>query len=88
MKRAAVSLVLLALAGASVVGILYQAGAGAFGQRVSAGAPSEAALPVAAAAARTRRQSEVRRLFEVDAPKQILFGDLHVTARSPSTLFN
>ena len=78
MKRVAVSLILLALVGAGLVGILYQAGGGAFGQRLRAGAPSEGALPAAAVAARATRQSEVRRVLEVDAPKQILFGDLHV----------
>ncbi len=68
-------LVVLAGAGAWV---LSQAGRGAYGDLVAAGEPEARALDAASVEAREAAQAATAEALRVHAPKQILFGDLHV----------
>ncbi|MEM9175412.1 MAG: DUF3604 domain-containing protein [Myxococcota bacterium] len=70
-----VLLVVLAGAGAYV---LTQAGQGAYGELVAAGEPAPRSVDAASVEARSAAQAATADALRVYAPKQILFGDLHV----------
>ncbi len=82
MKRVRPSIAAAALVALLLAGILYfvleAAGRGEFGELVRAGRPSEAAATTNPVASRIARQARVADRLDRHAPKQILFGDLHV----------
>jgi hypothetical protein len=72
-----IGLALLALL-AVAAGVLWLAGAGRFGSHEEAGTPTERARAASVVAAAVRARATAAGAIGVAAPKQILFGDLHV----------
>jgi hypothetical protein len=72
--------ILAVLALAVVVAGAYVAGAwmGLYGVHEGAGTVTEARVPAAIVAARTRAQLDAAKTLTTGQPKQVLFGDLHV----------
>ena len=77
--RILVSLVVLLVALAGIAAwVLSQAGTGAYGELVEAGEPIAQTVDSTSVEARTAAQASTAEALRVHAPKQILFGDLHV----------
>jgi hypothetical protein len=73
-RVAVVSLLGLAL----LLALLYAVGTGVFGEEWHAGVPTEATIPGEVLSQRERAQRVAASLAGEVAPRQILFGDLHV----------